>query len=245
MYCGSERYMINIAIVDNEESARKSLRECLRFCEIRENVAFDIREFSGAEEFLLNYAFNFDIVFMDIMMGATNGIDAAKALRRIDQTVILIFVTNMAQLAVSGYDVDALDFIVKPVDKQSFLLKMKRALGRIVPRAENSVVLNIARDLVRIDANTLRYIETEGHYVSYHFPDNVYREYITFSAAEKKINVGTMVRCNKGTLVNLRYVVGIKKDVCVLDTGEELLIASARRNDFIKSYVKYLGGGGR
>ena len=237
--------MINVAIVDNEEIARKNLRECLKLCSIRENITFNVRDFSGAEEFLLNYHFDFDIVFMDIKMGATNGIEAARALRRIDQTVIIIFVTNMAHLAVEGYDVDALDFIVKPVDKQSFLLKMKRALGRITPHTENSVVLNIAREIVRIDANTLRYIETEGHYVIYHFPDNVYREYITFSSAEKKLNQKSMIQCNKGTLVNLRYVVAVKKDVCVLDTGEEVLVSNARRNDFIKSYVKFLGGGGR
>ena len=66
----------------------------------------------------------FDIVLMDIDMPGMNGMETARALRKVDAAVILIFVTNMAQFAISGYEVDATDFILKPVNKYSFAIKI-------------------------------------------------------------------------------------------------------------------------
>ena len=65
-------------------------------------------------------------------MPGCDGMTAAKRLRRIDKVVTLVFVTNLAQYAVAGYEVDALDYILKPVDKYSFSLKMRRVLSRTV-----------------------------------------------------------------------------------------------------------------
>lgn len=74
--------VINVAIVDDEQKERRKLRECLEFIG-KEKIKFAVSEFSGAEEFLLKYEPVYDVVFMDIQLGATDGIDAAKALRKI------------------------------------------------------------------------------------------------------------------------------------------------------------------
>lgn len=236
--------VINVAIVDDERKERQKLRECLNFIE-KENVRFGVSEFSGAEEFLMKYEPVYDIVFMDIQMGATDGIDAAKALRKIDGTVILIFVTNMAQLAVRGYEVDAMDFIVKPIDKLTFALKLKRALGRLLPRENAKILIKSDGDFISVNACALRYIEVDGHYVVYHSPDGEVREYTTLAAAEKKISGGgVFVRCNRGQAVNLRYVTAIRRDTVDID-GEELILARTQRNAFIKAYAEYMAGGGK
>lgn len=234
--------MLNVAIVDDEKTERQKIRECLEFIEKGEKRFF-VKEFEIADEFLVKYDPMYDIVFMDIQMGGTNGIDAAKSLRKIDKTVIIIFVTNMAQLAVKGYEVEALDFVVKPIDKLSFALKFKRALGRVYDRPSDKILIRSEGDIISVSAKSLRYAEVDGHYIVYHTPEGILREYITLSAAEKKLNAsGIFVHCNRGQLVNLRYVTAIKKDIVVVD-GEELVIARTQRNAFIKAYADYMGGG--
>ena len=238
------RTVINIAVVDDEEIERKKIRDCIRHIE-NDTLKFNIGEFESAEEFLMQYEVGYDIVFMDIRLGRTNGIDAAKILRKTDSTVIIIFVTNMAQLALKGYEVDALDFIVKPLNESDFVLKFKRALARISPCVRSKIIIKTDGNLVGVNASLLRYIEVDGHYVVYHAPNEIIREYITLSAAEKKISpYGIFVRCNRGQLVNMRYVSAIKKEFVIVD-GEELLLARTQRNAFVKSYAKYISGGGR
>ena len=236
--------VINVAIVDDEHKERRKLRECLEFIG-KEKIKFAVSEFSGAEEFLLKYEPVYDVVFMDIQLGATDGIDAAKALRKIDATVIIIFVTNMAQLAVRGYEVDAMDFIVKPVEKLTFALKFKRALGRLLPRENSKILIKQDGDFISVNPCALRYVEVDGHYVVYHSPDGAVREYTTLSAAEKKISAGgAFVRCNRGQAVNLRFVTAVRRDTVEID-GEELILARTQRNAFIKAYAEYMSGGGR
>lgn len=233
--------MLNIAIVDDEKEERQTICECLEFIEKGEK-RFSVRQFENADEFLVKYEPIYDIVFMDIQMGGTNGIDAAKSLRKIDKTVIIIFVTNMAQLAVKGYEVDALDFIVKPVNKLIFALKFKRALGRLNEQTTDKILIKVEGEIFSISAKNLRYAEVDGHYIVYHTADGKYSEYITLSAAEKKLNAnGIFARCNRGQLVNLRYVTAIKKDSVIVD-GEELVIAKTQRNAFIKAFADYMGG---
>lgn len=234
--------MINIAIVDDETAERRKLCECLEFME-RGKKQFFVREFESADEFLLKYEPIYDIVFMDIQMGGTNGIDAAAQLRKIDKTVIVIFVTNMAHLAVKGYEVDALDFVVKPINALTFALKFKRALGRLANQLDDKILIKCDGDILSVSAKAVRYAEVDGHYIVYRTPDGEYREYTTLSAAEKKLlKHGVFARCNRGQLVNLRYVTAIKKDLVIVD-GTELVIARTQRNAFIKAFADYMGGG--
>ena len=124
--------MIRVAIVDDNGADRKKIRDCLDFVARKENQIFEISEFCDAESFFMKFDCNYEIVFFDIEMPGCDGMTAAKRLRRIDKVVTLVFVTNLAQYAVAGYEVDALDYILKPVDKYSFSLKMRRVLSRTV-----------------------------------------------------------------------------------------------------------------
>lgn len=69
-----------------------------------------------------------------------DGMTAARRLRELDKTVTIIFVTNTARYAVQGYEVDALDYIVKPIDKYAFVLKMRRALARVARRKDANII---------------------------------------------------------------------------------------------------------
>ena len=107
--------MYRIAIVEDEEQDYLRAQGYLNRYGQEKNISFNIQRYESAEVFLTNYQSQHDIVFMDIRMGGMDGMRAARKLREMDQAVILIFLTSLAQYAVQGYEVDALDYILKPL----------------------------------------------------------------------------------------------------------------------------------
>lgn len=231
-----------MALVDDEAEERQRLRSYLGEVARQKDLHLCVDEFATADAFLVRYRQGYDLVFLDIEFPTgQNGMQAARALRRMDSTVVLIFVTNIAQMAVEGYEVDALDFIVKPVDPYAFLLKMTWALARVDLSASDRITVRQEGELRGLQVHLIRYLTVEGHYVVYHSREGTFTEYLTLAAAEKKLNSPLFCRCDRGCLVNLRFVSEIKRDVCVVD-GEELVIARTQRAQFLKAYAEFLGG---
>ena len=123
--------MIRIAIVEDEPVASETLKNMIiKF--MSENVVsaeFDIAEFSDAETFLGNFS-EYEVIFLDIQMSGMSGMDAAREVRKRNEKVLIVFVTNMAQYAVESYEVEAYDFILKPLSYGNFFMKFRRILKK-------------------------------------------------------------------------------------------------------------------
>ena len=233
--------MIRIAIVEDERRERAHLRDCLAYMAEKEQLEFDIVEFGSGEEFLGGYQPVYDIVLMDIELPGINGMETAKALRRLDSFVLLVFVTNMVQYAVSGYEVDALNYILKPVNRFDFALKMNKAISRTAKRTEKSVQMRAGKDLYMLPVAAIRYLEVDGHYIVYHTTEGDYSEYITLKEAEKKLDKPYFVRCNRCYLVNLKYVAAVRDDVVQVGR-DELLISRPQKKAFLNALAVFIGG---
>lgn len=123
--------MIRIAIVDDSKPDREALRECLKRYGEEHRQKFDITEFEDGEDIVTNYSADYDLILMDIEMAFLNGMRAAEKIRELDQTVLLIFTTNMPQYAIQGYKVNAMDYMLKPISYFSFSETMTRALMNV------------------------------------------------------------------------------------------------------------------
>lgn len=156
--------MYRILIVEDEPDAAAALRDA-------------IRRYGNehAEQFQVGWMRNtidldepaFDLIFMDIDLGIENGMDAAREIREFDRSTPIIFVTNLAQYAIQGYEVNALDFIVKPFTYGSFSLRMDRAM-EVLRRREGRSISIQTRDGLRIfPASSLVRVWMHGHDVNY------------------------------------------------------------------------------
>ena len=160
--------MLKIAIVENEEDQAGLLRGyAMRYAE-EKGIKCGVKIYSNGLDFISDYKPGFDAVFMDIKMPLVDGMEAAERLRRIDGDVLLIFVTNMAQLAIKGYKVNAMDFIVKPVPYFDFALEMDKIRREHDRRAEDFIWVKSAGVLRRIDFSSICYIEIIMHDVYVH-----------------------------------------------------------------------------
>lgn len=234
--------MIKITIVEDNLSEAEEIRSYFCRLENQSGRKFSIKHYKDAVSFLSEYDCGCDIVLMDIEMPDLNGMEAAKKLRKIDKEVILIFITNMVQFAVSGYEVDAYAFIVKPVSYYSFAIKLDRAFNKleIMRRSKEEISLPNKNGVKRLSIPSIKYVEVRGHHLYYHTFDGVEDVCGNLNEVEERLKSFHFARCNICYLVNLKYVTEVKGNV-VSVSGEELQMSRRKRNSFIDSLTLYLG----
>lgn len=105
--------MYRIAVVEDQENDVQRLQNALHQYEQEKQVTFTCKHWKSAENFLEQYDHQYDIIFMDIRLPGMDGMQAARQLRQKDHAVLLVFLTSLAQYAVEGYEVEAIDYILK------------------------------------------------------------------------------------------------------------------------------------
>ncbi len=234
--------MIHVAIVDDLEEERENLKQALDYVSSQRGVDFCIDEYPSAEAFFFSFKCQFDLIFLDIEMPGEDGISAAHRLRAIDSNVLLIFETKMAQFVLKGYEVDALDFLIKPIQKEEFLLKMSRPLNRLNRNKNSSILININGDMRSIRCESIYYISVNDHYVTYHTNEGDLDEYISLGSALKKVSQEKFIYASRQAIVNLRYVEAIKGSECHLKNDIKIEISRSQKKNFVKSFAVFLGG---
>lgn len=230
-----------IAIVEDMPADAELLQHYFDRYSRESSDTFQIQVFRTGSEFLAAYRPIYDIVFMDIELPGRNGMDTAIALRKLDDTVTLIFVTNMVRYAAQGYDVDAMAFLLKPVTYENFSLKLQRALSRCAGRRVPDLCITTTDGVRRISAGRVKYIETSGHYQIYHTTEGNFTSYGNMKDVEAALDSNLFIRSNRCYLVNLAFVRAIHGQMLVVD-GEELQISRPRRNAVMEALNLYLGG---
>ena len=232
---------VRIAIVEDDKTASDTLLGYIGEYG-RENAEnFETACFYNAATFLSAFKDNFDVVFMDIELPDGNGMDVVKRLRGMGGDVIVIFVTNMAQYAVKGYEVRAFDFIVKPVVKYNFAVKFKSALECFRRKAEVPVWVSSKEGKMRLSASRIKYIEVYKHVLVYHTLDGDFQSSGSLCNLEEQLAPAFFASCNRCYLVNLRYVTAVRQFSVVVG-GEELQISRMKRSSFMRGLNAYLSG---
>lgn len=233
--------MLEIAIVEDEESYRKILSEYLEKYSRETGDEIHISAFTDGDEIVENYTAKYDIILMDIEMQFMNGMDAARKIREADTSVIIIFITNMAQYAIQGYEVDALDYVLKPISYFAFSQKIQRAVGRMKKREEHYINIVSKSGVNKVAVSEIGWIESEGHRLIYHAKDQVYESTLnSLKELENELKDYNFFRCNKGYLVNLAHVRAIRDGWAILTNGQ-VMISRAKKMEFQKALTAYAG----
>lgn len=234
--------MIRAAIVEDEDTnADILLKHMNRFSDEKGEQIICTR-FRNGMDFISDYSFSFDIVFMDIKMPLMDGMTAAKKLRSIDQDVTLIFITNLKQYAIHGYEVNALDYVVKPLTYYDFEMKFTKALSYIHNHQNNSTFIDIADGKRKIILAKLYYIEVQGRKLFFHTEDGCFETRGQLSILEDHLHNNNFIRCDNSYLINLRHVIEIHKNDLLV--GNDVIPISRRRKaEVLSKIAEYLSGG--
>ena len=235
--------MGKIAIVEDTQEEKKNLTACLENYKVQmhENISWVC--FENAYDFLESRE-RFDIVFFDIMLPGMNGMEAAEKLREYDNDIIIIFTTNMTSFAVKSYEVDALDYILKPISYERVEFKLTKALNLIRARGETSVAINNEDGkLIRISSGQIYYIEVTGHKLAYHTEKGTFCEKGSLSQLAETLEHYNFARCNACYLVNLRYIFAVDGYFLEMKNGDRLKISQPKKKEFVGKLANYMGQG--
>lgn len=232
---------MRIAVVDDEDGSAGKLREYLQRYEKEFGQKIETQRFSDGFSFLNGFKGQFDVILLDVSMPGMDGMETAKRIRRTDPDVVILFITNMAQYAIRGYEVDALDYILKPVSYFAFSQRLNRAVSRIKSRTGNYLVLTVRSGTYKLDVDSIYYVESQGHNLIFHTETGEFTISGTMKEIEEKLLKFHFFRCNKGYLVALRHVDSIQ-DGSVIVHGAPLLISRPRKNEFMEALTNFVGG---
>lgn len=174
--------------------------------------------FYSAEEFLFHYAEekDYDILLLDIEMGAMDGVTMARTLRRDNETVQIIFVTGYSDYIAEGYDVAALHYLMKPVREDKLFSVLDRAAEKL---SRNETVLNfeVGGEMVRVPIYQIRYAAVSGNYVTIHAAVEVTVK-MTLGELEGQLD-RRFYRAGRSVIVNLTMISRVTKTEILLSDG--------------------------
>lgn len=231
--------MFNVAIVEDEESCLNQMKEILERYGREKGESFKITSFINGIDFVTDFSAEFDIVFMDIDMPHMDGLETAKLMRRADRNVALVFVTNLARYAIKGYEVDARDFIVKPIVYDVFAAKLSRIIERVRRDSEPYLIVTTRTGKSRIFLSDIYYITVQKRYVVLHTKAEDIEMHISMKELEARLQGSTFVRGDNSSMVNLMYVTSVTQEGAVVN-GKVIPCSRNRRKALLDAFTLYL-----
>jgi len=224
--------MFRIAIVEDRPNDAERLQVALSQYAQDKQIEISCTVWESAEAFLDQYKHQYEIIFMDIRLPGMDGMRAARHLREMDHTVLLVFLTTLAQYAVEGYEVEAIDYIIKPITYASLRLKMPRLLRRCSVE-EQEIIIQSSEQSIKLRPSELMYVEIFDHHMQFMTQNGVIRSYGTLKEVEDALPEN-FFRVNNQTIVNLRFVKNVDKENVILD-DREFPLSRRRRKGFLEA----------
>ena len=234
--------MYRFLIVDDTATDASVLRGCLERYAGANRLEFSIAWARSAEELLTARA-RYDLVFLDIAMAGTDGMDAAHLLRAFDPETPIVFVTNLAQYAIRGYEVDAFDYILKPLSYPDFCHHMARIVRMLKGREVRSLTVSASEGTRIIPYAALERLEISGHTITYHLVGGgTVRASGSLSKLEAQLGDGPFARVSNNDLVNMDHIRSLAGNDVIMASGARVSFSRPRKANALAKIAGYLGG---
>lgn len=231
--------MIRIAVVEDDKEYRNTLEEYLKQYEQESGVRLKTFFYEDGEDIVEDYSGDYDIILMDIEMQFMDGMTAAEKIRKLDEEVVIIFITNMPGYATAGYKVEALDYVLKPLSYYAFSQRIARAVSRMQKRTKQCISIPVKGGMRRLEVSRICYIEVFDHDLLYHTLDGELQTRGALKEAEQQLIDKGFFRCSKGFLVNMEHVEGMQ-DNDVIVAGNLIRISRSVKKNFLNSLNNYI-----
>lgn len=187
--------------------------------------AVNICSFPSAEAFLFQCeeTQDFDILLLDIEMGAMNGVDLAKKIRCRNDAVQIVFITGYPDFIAEGYEVAALHYLMKPVSYEKLHAVLDCAAANL-GKTEKRLCVTYDRSTDLVPLSQILYVEAQKQYVLIHTPDKTYRMKRSFAETVAELDE-FFFKCQRSFCVNLRHITRITHSSVLLGNGEEIPIS--------------------
>ncbi|MBR4795855.1 MAG: response regulator transcription factor, partial [Lachnospiraceae bacterium] len=230
-----------ICYVEDEIAQAELLRKRVIAWAESNDIQVNMDLYKSANEYLFNAGKSaYDLIFLDIRMDDTNGMELARRIREEDKDVLLVFVTSERGFVFEGYEVDAYRYILKPVSDDKLTEVLEYAKNNAV-RDEGSIVLKIDNEITRIMRNDIAYIEVKGHYVDIHTVSETIIYKTSFEDLMELLNENSLVfiKTHRSYAVNLDKILKIGRMEVTLITKETVPVSKSMYESVNKAFIKY------
>ena len=231
--------MLSIAACDDDVIACSNMSRKVRDLLGEMKKSCMIRQFCSGRE-LLQASENFDIVFLDILMRDLDGMKTAQIFREKSSNKILIFVSSSREYVFEAYDVEAFQYLLKPVDGRKLKNVLQKAVHKTESRSQEFIIVSRERQRKKLFLDDIYYFEIKGRTIDVHGPEDIFTYYEQIGELENKLRDKGFFRCHKSYLVNLKYVDRYNRQEVILENGEKIVIAKRRYDEFVQEVLKVM-----
>lgn len=231
--------MVSIAVCDDEVMECCSLAGKIKEVMEQMKVPCIICQFCNGRE-LLQASESFDIVFLDIIMCNLDGMKTAQIFREKTSDKILIFVSSSREYVFDAYDVEAFQYLLKPVNNEKLKNVLRKAVLKTESRSQEFIIVSRERQKRKLFLDDICYFEIKGRVIDVHGTEGIFTYYEQIGKLENKLQDKGFFRCHKSYLINLKYVDGYNRQEVILENGEKIMIAKRRYEEFCQKMLKFM-----
>lgn len=227
--------IIHVAVVENEERTRMQVSCLLKMWEEHAVYSVLLETFTNGEDFLSGDYENIHLVFMDIELdGVINGVDTAKELRKRNKKIAIVFLTSYQEYALTGYKVNAMDYLVKPIQYANIEWCMNQLIDQL---SEGCLTVKRGNEILRIRYNDIIYLQSHLHYIDIITTDKKY----TYKSSMKDLKTQLttqFVQCHRAVIVNMNHIQSLHTRELVMTDKYKLPISDTYLKAVREQYFK-------
>lgn len=231
--------MINIALCDDEPYMLKELFEKISNFFDREKLTIMIEKFSSGK-LLLQSEKKFDIIFLDIQMKEMDGMKTARILRERQYQGFLIFITILQDYVFDSFEVQAFDYLIKPLEEEHFMRTMKRLCSSIRTCCDFNLLVQKENESSIIPFDDIIFCEVINRKIYLHLKgQKIVDYYEKMENLEKKLDT-RFFKCHRSYLINLKYLQNYKAGIAYLNTGETIPVSRSHQREISDAILQYM-----
>ncbi len=229
---------MRIAICDDEKQICELLKEKIEKYFFSKDMEFSIRIFFDGEEVLKSDLNAIDILFLDVDMPGRNGMETAKAIRRQNREMIIVFLTAYSEFVFESFKVDAFRYLIKPVNNQ----ELRETLDAVYDKfseSEDILTFQFQNEIYRIKYSDIIYIEGMRDKIWLYCKDRTYRWRGTMKNLEEIVKDKSFFQIHRSYIINMNKIKKYNSQKITLEGGYEVPVSKYRLNEFKEEYIRF------
>ena len=235
---------IRIAVVEDEKESFEYVSRCLKDWGKQNGQLLHLTHVSCAEEFLFEYNRPdcFDLLFLDVYMKQMNGMELAKEIRKFDKDIPIIFLTGVSDYVFEGYEIGAIRYLLKPVQKEKLAEVMDLCLEKFKNRNDDYISFKYQGEQMRLLRSDIMFLEVNGHYLRMETVKETFEWKDSLQSMKERLDGKRFVSANRSAIVNLEYVSKITRDECLLENGTKIQVSKGAYRTLNEAFMAYYVG---
>lgn len=237
------RIEMKIGYCEDEKVQAEWMKEQIYEWAKNHKMEVEVQLFESAEQFLFeSQVIDYDLILIDISMSQINGMELARRIREKDLKVVLVFVTSDPSYVFEGYEVNAYRYLIKPIERAKLDEILNDVVQKKMQQSKEYIIIKVAHETVRMECDTILYIEVQGHYVLLHdVSGKVQLIKSSFASIWEKLQTSSkhFFLTHRSYAVNLSKIVQIGKTECTLVNQEKVPVSRSAYKALNNAFIQY------